>query len=143
MELLAILDAVHPLGFKMFILQNFKRSLWLSCLAVLALAMPPSGFAQDYPNKPIRFVVGFPPGGSSDIITRLIAQKLSERLNQTVVVEQKVGATGLIANDFVAKSAPDGYNMVLLTGGHPVSAAVMNKLPYDHHRLPIERKAEA
>ena len=48
-----------------------------------------------------------------------------------MVVEQKVGATGLIANDFVAKSTPDGYNMVLLTGGHPVSAAVMNKLPYD------------
>ncbi|MSQ57808.1 MAG: tripartite tricarboxylate transporter substrate binding protein [Limnohabitans sp.] len=87
--------------------------------------------AQDFPNKPIRFVVGFAPGGSSDIITRLIAQKLSERLNQSVIVEQKVGATGLIANDFVAKSAPDGYNMVLLTGGHPVSAAVMNKLPYD------------
>ena len=115
----------------MFILQNFKRSVGLSLLATLAFSAPITSTAQDYPNKPIRFVVGFPPGGSSDIITRLIAQKLSERLSQTVVVEQKVGATGLIANDFVAKSAPDGYNMVLLTGGHPVSAAVMNKLPYD------------
>jgi len=100
-------------------------------LAALAFSAPFASHAQDYPNKPIRFVVGFPPGGSSDIISRLLAQKLSERLNQPVVVEQKVGATGLIANDFVAKSTPDGYNMVLLTGGHPVSAAVMNKLPYD------------
>jgi tripartite-type tricarboxylate transporter receptor subunit TctC len=130
-ELLAILRLVLTTGIKMFILQNFKRSVGLSLLAALAFSAPIASTAQDYPNKPIRFVVGFPPGGSSDIITRLIAQKLSERLSQTVVVEQKVGATGLIANDFVAKSAPDGYNMVLLTGGHPVSAAVMNKLPYD------------
>jgi len=130
-ELLAILRLVLTTGIKMFILQNFKRSVGLSLLAALAFSAPITSTAQDYPNKPIRFVVGFPPGGSSDIITRLIAQKLSERLSQTVVVEQKVGATGLIANDFVAKSAPDGYNMVLLTGGHPVSAAVMNKLPYD------------
>ena len=115
----------------MFILQNFKRGVGVSLLAALAFSAPFASHAQDYPNKPIRFVVGFPPGGSSDIISRLLAQKLSERLNQPVVVEQKVGATGLIANDFVAKSTPDGYNMVLLTGGHPVSAAVMNKLPYD------------
>jgi tripartite-type tricarboxylate transporter receptor subunit TctC len=131
MCLLAILELVLTIGFKMFILQNFKRSVGLSLLAALAFSAPITAAAQDYPNKPIRFVVGFPPGGSSDIISRLLAQKLSERLNQTVVVEQKVGATGLIANDFIAKSAPDGYNMVLLTGGHPVSAAVMNKLPYD------------
>jgi len=84
--------------------------------------------AQD---RPIRFYVGFPPGGSTDIISRFLGQKLSERLKQPVVVEQKVGATGLIANDAVAKSAPDGATMVLLTGGHPGTAAVMKKLPYD------------
>jgi tripartite-type tricarboxylate transporter receptor subunit TctC len=82
-------------------------------------------------QQPIRFYVGFAAGGSTDIISRYLGQKLSERLREPVVVEQKVGATGLIANDLVAKSAPDGRTMVLLTGGHPGTAAVMKKLPYD------------
>lgn len=82
-------------------------------------------------QQPIRFYVGFAAGGSTDIISRLLGQKLSDRLKQPVVVEQKVGATGLIANDLVAKSAPDGNSMVLLTGGHPGTAAVMKQLPYD------------
>ena len=73
--------------------------------------------AQDYPRGQVKFVVGFPPGGSSDIVTRLLAQKFQDRWGKPVVVEQKVGATGLIANDYVVKSAPDGLNMVLLTGG--------------------------
>jgi tripartite-type tricarboxylate transporter receptor subunit TctC len=85
-------------------------------------------FSQE---KAIRFYVGFAPGGSTDIISRFLGQKLAERLKQTVVVEQKVGATGLIANDAVSKSAPDGATMVLLTGGHPGTAAVMKSLPYD------------
>ncbi|HEX6689905.1 MAG TPA: tripartite tricarboxylate transporter substrate-binding protein [Burkholderiales bacterium] len=82
-------------------------------------------------QQTIRFYVGFAPGGSTDIISRFLGQKLSERLKQPVVVEQKVGATGLIANDAVSKSAPDGATMVLLTGGHPGTAAVMKSLPYD------------
>jgi tripartite-type tricarboxylate transporter receptor subunit TctC len=82
-------------------------------------------------QQPIRFYVGFAAGGSTDIISRFLGQKLSERLKQPVVVEQKVGATGLIANDAVSKSAPDGATMVLLTGGHPGTAAVMKSLPYD------------
>ena len=69
------------------------------------------------------------PGSSTDIISRLLGQKLTERLGQSVIVEQKVGGTGLIANDFVAKSAPDGYTMVLLTGGR-ATAAVRKTLPY-------------
>ncbi len=87
--------------------------------------------AQSYPEKPIRFYVGFPPGGSTDLVSRYLGHKLSERLKLPVVVEQKVGGTGLIANDAVAKAAPDGTAMVLLTGGHPGTAAVMKKLPYD------------
>ena len=87
--------------------------------------------AQSYPEKPLRFYVGFPPGGSTDLVSRYLGLKLSERLKQPVVVEQKVGGTGLIANDAVAKAAPDGTTMVLLTGGHPGTAAVMKKLPYD------------
>lgn len=99
--------------------------------ALAALLIASAACAQDYPSRPIRFLVGFPPGGSPDLVSRLLAQKLSERLGQAVVVEQKVGGTGLIANDIVAKSAPDGYSMVMMIGGHPVTAAVMKKLPYD------------
>ena len=98
---------------------------------LLALLIATPACAQTYPDKPIRFYVGFPPGGSTDLISRLLGQKLSERLKQPVIVEQKVGGTGLIANDAVAKASPDGYTMVLLTGGHPGTAAVMKKLPYD------------
>ena len=88
-------------------------------------------WGQSYPEKPLRFYVGFPPGGSTDLVSRYLGLTLSERLKQPVVVEQKVGGTGLIANDAVAKAPPDGYTMVLLTGGHPGTAAVMKKLPYD------------
>ena len=104
------------------------RKIVLAPLLVLAAA---SASAQNWPEKPIRFYVGFPPGGSTDLISRLLGQKLSERVKQPVIVEQKVGGTGLIANDAVAKAPPDGYTMVLLTGGHPGTAAVMKKLPYD------------
>ena len=98
---------------------------------LLGLLIAAPVHSQSYPDRPIRFYVGFPPGGSTDLISRLLGQKLSERLKQPVIVEQKVGGTGLIANDAVAKAPPDGHTMVLLTGGHPGTAAVMKKLPYD------------
>ena len=88
-------------------------------------------WAQNYPDRPIRFYVGFPPGGSTDLVSRYLGDKLSQRLRQPVAVEQKTGATGLLANDAVAKAPPDGHTLVLLTGGHPGTAAVMKSLPYD------------
>ncbi|MES2536845.1 MAG: tripartite tricarboxylate transporter substrate binding protein [Pseudomonadota bacterium] len=97
-------------------------------LAGLLTASPVA--AQDYPVKPIKLIVGFTPGGSADLTSRFIAQKLGERLGQPIVVEQKMGATGIIAQDAVAKAPPDGYTMVLLTGGHPTSAAIKKTLPY-------------
>src|SRR3989440_4520545 len=95
-----------------------------------ALAVVAPALAQNFPDRAIRFYVGFPPGGSTDLVSRYLGQKLSERLKQPVIVEQKTGATGLLANDAVAKAPPDGYTMVLLTGGHPGTAAVMKSLPY-------------
>jgi len=89
-----------------------------------------TAWAQSYPDRAIRFYIGFPPGGSTDLVSRYLGQKLSERLKQPVIVEQKTGATGLLANDAVAKAPPDGHTMVLLTGGHPGTAAVMKSLPY-------------
>jgi tripartite-type tricarboxylate transporter receptor subunit TctC len=88
--------------------------------------------AQDYPTKPIRLIVGFAAGGGNDIFARIIQQKLSELLGQPVLVENKPGAGGTIAADFVAKSAPDGYTLYVgATGAMTISPAVYSKLPYD------------
>jgi tripartite-type tricarboxylate transporter receptor subunit TctC len=105
------------------------KSRWGLASFVFLFAV--SAWAQTYPDRPVRFYVGFAPGGSTDLVSRYLGQKLSERLKQPVVVEQKTGATGLLANDAVSKAPPDGHTMVLLTGGHPGTAAVMKSLPYD------------
>src|SRR5258708_32886528 len=100
----------------------------LTPFLLLGLALPAR--AQTYPERPIRFYVGFPPGGSTDLVSRYLGHKLSERLKQPVVVEQKTGATGLLANDTVAKAPPDGLTMVLLTGGHPRTGAEVESPPF-------------
>ena len=99
--------------------------------ATLSAIVPLSAPAQSYPARPIRFLVGGPPGSGSDLVSRALAPKLSERLGQPVVVEQKAGAGGIIANETLAKSAPDGHTMALLTGAHPTVAAMNRSLPYD------------
>ena len=92
-----------------------------------------SSFAQaDYPNKPIRLVVGFAPGGSTDIVARIIAQRLGERLGQNVIVDNKAGAGGTIGADIVAKAPADGYTLTLgTTSTHAIAAGAYSKLPYD------------
>jgi tripartite-type tricarboxylate transporter receptor subunit TctC len=88
--------------------------------------------AQDaWPTRPIKLLVGFAPGGSSDMVARLIATPLGERLGQPVVVENRAGAGGNIAADAVAKAAPDGYTLVLLPSGHSSNAAMKKNLPFD------------
>jgi tripartite-type tricarboxylate transporter receptor subunit TctC len=90
---------------------------------------------QNWPARPIRLIVPYSPGGSSDIIARAIAQPLSEALKQTVIVENKAGANGNLGADFVAKSAPDGYNLLLCdTGALAISPSVYTKLPFDPSR---------
>ncbi len=87
---------------------------------------------KNWPSKPIRLVVPYPPGGSSDIIARAIAQPLSEALKQTVIVDNKAGANGNLGADFVAKSAPDGYTLLICdTGALAISPSVYTKLPFD------------
>jgi tripartite-type tricarboxylate transporter receptor subunit TctC len=87
---------------------------------------------KNWPSKPIRLVVPYPPGGSSDIIARAIAQPLSEALKQTVIVDNKAGANGNLGADFVAKSSPDGYTLLLCdTGALAISPSVYTKLPFD------------
>lgn len=87
-------------------------------------------FSQNYPTKPIRLVVGYPPGGSGDFTTRLIADELGKELGTTVVVENKPGAGGSIASEFVAKSPPDGYTL-LNQGNHAINKYLYKSLSYD------------
>jgi tripartite-type tricarboxylate transporter receptor subunit TctC len=88
-----------------------------SCLMVLSLLLCGAAAAQPYPSRPIRFIVSFPPGGSSDLIARAIAPKMSEKLGQPVVVENRAGAGGMIGVDAVAKATPDGYTIGLAAAG--------------------------
>jgi tripartite-type tricarboxylate transporter receptor subunit TctC len=103
-------------------------------ILVLALALVLPGFAhaQAWPSKPIRFVVPFPPAGTTDIVARAVAEKLSTRLAQPIVIENKPGAGGNIGSESVAKSAPDGYTFLVATvGTHAINASLYSKLPYD------------
>ncbi len=103
----------------------------LSCLAAGGLTIGASAWAQAYPNKPIRLVVGFTAGGASDIMGRSIAKKLSEQMGQSVVVENRPGAASNIGSDTVAKAAPDGYTILLGTISLSVNATLYPNLPYN------------
>lgn len=108
-----------------------KRSLALASAFVAAAAVCcPPVLAQNYPTRPVRFIVG--PG--PDVLARLVGQKLTESWGQQVVVDQRPGAGGIIAADTVAKSAPDGYTLLLTTGAYTVNAALYSKLPYSLER---------
>src|SRR5919202_7091311 len=87
--------------------------------------------AQTYPAKPVKLVTPFPPGGSADVIARLIAQKLGEQLGQPVIVENRAGAGGVVGNEYAARQPPDGYTLLLITGAYPVQAAMLKSLPFD------------
>jgi tripartite-type tricarboxylate transporter receptor subunit TctC len=96
-----------------------------------AFMQAPSASAQDWPARPIRIVVGFGAGGGTDIVSRIIAQPLSELLGQPIVVENKPGAGGTTATHLVVNSPADGYTATMLSAGHTVSAAMFKSLPYD------------
>lgn len=106
------------------------RHLLLVAAAIAAFSVAPVQ-AQSYPDRPITLVVGFGPGGNADIVARLVGQKMSEALGQPIVVENKGGAGGLIANESVAKAPPDGYRLGLVSGAFPAQAAALPKLPFD------------
>lgn len=110
----------------------------IAALLALAVAGPAAaqttstGSGQAYPDKPIRLVVGFAPGGFTDVLARVIGQKLTERLGQSVIVENKPGAAGTLGADLVAKAKPDGYTLLLgHSNSNSVAPALYPKLPYD------------
>jgi tripartite-type tricarboxylate transporter receptor subunit TctC len=125
----------------------FPRLIWLLALAALAIA--PAAFAQGtkaYPDKPVRVVVGYSPGGLPDTIARVVGQKLSERWGQQFVVENKPGANGILGADIVAKAAPDGYTLLMTDNStHAIVPFLFAKLPYDADRdlIPVSFTARA
>ena len=107
----------------------------MRCLAI-AVAMAAATYAapaaaEDWPSKPIRIMVGFGAGGGTDVATRIVAEPLGEVLGQRIVVENKPGAGGTIAGDLVAKGTKDGYNALMISTGHTVSAAMIKSQNYD------------
>jgi tripartite-type tricarboxylate transporter receptor subunit TctC len=110
-----------------------KKTLLPGVAILTALvAGAPAAMAQaDYPNKPIRLIVPFPAGGSTDIVGRVVAQKLSERLGQSVIVDNRGGAGGTIGTDVAAKAPPDGYTLTIgTTSTHAVATGAFSRLPY-------------
>src|SRR5688572_3663242 len=98
----------------------------LRAVVMTSCALAAGAAAQDFPNKPVRVIVPYPPGGLSDLITRPMAQKLGEAWGQSVVVENRSGAAGMIGTEVVAKSAPDGYTLLVGT----ISETAINVLLY-------------
>lgn len=103
-------------------------------LAALALASGATALAQEYPAKPIRVVVPFPPGGGTDLMARTVMQKLGESLGATMVIDNRGGAGGSIGSDIVAKSPADGYTVLIVSGAHAINPSLYQKLPYDSVR---------
>ncbi len=111
---------------------HFKtRTTLLPAIGLLLALFTSAVHAQPYPNRPIKILQGFAAGGNADTIARVIGNELGKNLGQAIVVEARVGAGGNLASDVVAKSPPDGYTLLLMTGGHTASGALYKTLPFE------------
>ena len=107
------------------------RKIWTGTAAVLAVVASITAPAQEYPAKPVRIIIGFPPGGATDLVSRLMAPKYTGLFKQQFIVDNRPGANGVIGSDLVAKAAPDGYVIHLATIGSLVLSPATSKVPYD------------
>jgi len=107
------------------------RKPWLAATAALLLSVGFAAHAEDYPQRSIHMIIAFGPGGGSDIIGRILADAMQARLGQAIVVENKPGAGGILGNDLVARAAPDGYTLGVMTAGQIIAAVTTKKMPYD------------
>ena len=109
------------------------RSVWaLAFASVLALAAPLAAQAQAaYPDKPIRFVVPYPPGGGTDVVARIVQPRLQALLGQSIVIDNRGGAGGSLGTEIAAKAQPDGYTVLFTLSSHTINPAIFPKLPYD------------
>jgi tripartite-type tricarboxylate transporter receptor subunit TctC len=110
-------------------MMQFPRSVVLLALACAALCS--AAQAQDYPTRPVKFIVSYPPGGPADILARTLAQKLGDGLGQSVVVDNRGGANGNIGAELAAKAPPDGYTLFMMTSSHAANVTLYPKLGYD------------
>jgi tripartite-type tricarboxylate transporter receptor subunit TctC len=110
-----------------------KRRTFIAAGASLGLASR-TVLAQDYPTKPVRVVVPYPAGGGTDLVARLIGPRLAERWKQTVIVDNKGGASGILGSEIVAKAPPDGYTLLIMTSAHSINPFTTKALPYDTER---------
>ena len=114
---------------------NSKLELSIASLAlfmVVSTGMSGHALAQEYPNKPVRFVVAMSPGGVTDILARLVGQKLSDSLGQVVMIENRPGASGMLGSEYTAKAQPDGYTIQMVQiSTHAINVSLFRKLPYD------------
>jgi tripartite-type tricarboxylate transporter receptor subunit TctC len=120
------------------------RLTWLTLLALCLVVFAHGGSWAQYPEKPIRLLLPFPPGGTVDLVARLVTARTAEELGRPFVIENKAGAGGVIATEATAKAAPDGYTLLLTTPNHTINAALNAKLPYDTERdlVPVSILAE-
>lgn len=109
-----------------------KRSI--SLLALAGLLAAGAAFAADYPTRPIRLVVPYPPGGGTDTVARPLGQKITESIGQPIVVDNRGGASEIIGTEAVARAAPDGYTLLMTTNAFAINVALQRKLPYDPAR---------
>lgn len=109
---------------------EMKKLLTLAIGVMLSFG----ALAQNYPNRPIRLIVPFAAGGGTDLVARALAQRLSKEMGQNVVVDNRVGASGVIGTDLTAKAAPDGYTIMIATPTFTVNPALIAKLPYNTPR---------
>ena len=109
-----------------------RASKALTVFSILASCLlGGAALAQNFPNRAVRIVVPFAAGGAVDTVARIVSTKMAEHLGQPVIVENRTGAGGNIGADMVAKSAPDGYTLLLATSGHAISPALYRSLPFD------------
>lgn len=108
---------------------RMKALISVAMMVACVAAVPPAP-AQEFPTRPLKIIQGFATGGNADTVARILAHEMAKGLGQPVIVEAKPGAGSTIAADAVAKAAPDGYTLLLVTGGHPVAGALYKSLPY-------------
>lgn len=107
------------------------KNFWLKALALLLIAAVVPIASADYPARPLRIIVPFTPGGSTDILARMIGQKLTQAWGQQVIVDNRPGANGVVAADLTAKANPDGHTLLFVAIGHAINPLLQKKLPYD------------
>ena len=117
----------------------------LAMLLLAALPLADGALGQTYPTRPVRFIVPFPAGGVADVTARLIGQRLGEALGQTIVIENRPGASGTLGVDAATKATPDGYTLLFTTGDFITTPTLMPKVSFDPYKdlIPITQVATA